>query len=275
MKELLKRSRTLHSAYKLSRRFPEAPLSAWTDMRRTRSIFRVLPNTMLSAPRLINAYECMRAVEEEGLAGDVAECGVWAGGGIGLMATVSRSYGSERRFHLFDSFEGMPQPSEHDLEVVDGFRSEHPEVELDAGSTDGLVAIDACAAPLTAAKHLFFDVLKFDERQVVIHQGWFQETVAAAAPEIGPLAILRIDGDWYESTKVCLEHLYDQVVPGGAVIIDDYGSFSGCRKAVDEFLAARGIDVSLEVIDHDGRFFRKPASASGDSSPLHAGAISG
>src|SRR4051794_36614780 len=85
MKDLLKRSRTIHSLYKLLRRLPEAPPWAWADFHRTRSIVKVLPNTMLSGPRLINAYDCMRTIEQEGLTGDVAECGVWAGGGIGVM----------------------------------------------------------------------------------------------------------------------------------------------------------------------------------------------
>jgi hypothetical protein len=231
------------------------PLGRWSDVHRTRSIFRVLPNTMLPAPRLMNAYDCMREVECEGLRGDVAECGVWAGGAIGLMALASRRYGSRRRFHLFDSFEGLPQPSEHDVEVLNGFRKHHPDMPLDMGGSE-LVAIDACAAPLEACTELFYDVLEFDPAQVVIHKGWFQDTIPAA--DIGELAILRLDGDWYESTKVSFEGLYDNVVPGGYVIFDDYGTFTGCRKAVDEVIAARGLDVALVNVDGEGAYFRKP-----------------
>jgi O-methyltransferase len=260
MKTVLKRSRLIHGLYKFARRFRQVPAREWADLRRSRSIVTVLPNTMLSAPRLLNAYDCVRQVEKENLPGDVAECGVWAGGGIGLMAMSSRAHGGSRRFHLFDSFEGMPQPSEHDTEVFGAFHAEHPEVDPDTGNGEDLVAIGACAAPLEAVTDLFFNVLKFDEKDVVIHRGWFQDTVPAAASTIGPLSVLRLDGDWYESTKTCLEGLYDNVVDGGFIIIDDYGDFSGCRKAVDEFLSSRGVEVSLEVIDTEGRFFRKPAA---------------
>jgi O-methyltransferase len=256
----LKRSRPIHSAYKLTRRLPEASFLAWINLRRTASIFRVLPNTMLSGPRLINAYDAMETIERERLDGAVVECGVWAGGSIGLMASVTKRHQNRSRmFHLFDSFEGLPQPSTEDVDIVDGFREEHPSLRRDSGeASDALVAIGACAAPLDEVRRLFFEVLAIDPRQVVIHKGWFQETVPASSASIGPVSLLRLDGDWYESTKVCLEGLYDNVVKGGFVIIDDYGHFIGCRKAVDEFFESRALDVRLTDIDGDGVYFRKP-----------------
>jgi hypothetical protein len=260
MRSTLKRSRAIHSGYKLTRRLPEAPLSDWTNLRRTASIFRVLPNTMLSAPCLINAYDAMETIERERIEGAVVECGVWAGGAIGLMASVTKRHRNRQRtFHLFDSFEGLPQPSGHDVDVLDTFRERHPELAPDDGAGgDGLVAIGACAAPLNEVHRLFFDVLAIDRRQVVIHKGWFQETVPAGAASIGPVSLLRIDGDWYESTRTCLEGLYDNVVEGGFVIIDDYGAFVGCRRAVDGFLRSRAPDVRLVDIDGEGVYFRKP-----------------
>jgi hypothetical protein len=75
--------------------------------------------------------------------------------------------------------------------------------------------------------------------------------------EVGPIGVLRLDGDWYESTKCCLDQLFDQVVPGGYIIIDDYGHWEGCRHAVDEFLAHRNLDVELVTVDYTGRYFRK------------------
>ncbi|HEV2874512.1 MAG TPA: TylF/MycF/NovP-related O-methyltransferase [Thermoleophilaceae bacterium] len=260
VRSTLKRSRTVHSAYKLTRRLPEAPISDWTNLRRTASIFRVLPNTMLSGPRLINAYDAMETIERERIEGAVVECGVWAGGGVGLMASVAKQYQNRRRvFHLFDSFEGLPQPSRKDVDVVDGFGEQHPELAPDDGDeSNALVAIGACAAPLDEVHRLFFDVLAIDPQQVVIHKGWFQETVPAASGSIGAVSVLRLDGDWYESTKICLEGLYDNVVKGGFVIIDDYGHFVGCRKAVDEFFESRALDVRLVDIDGEGVYFRKP-----------------
>lgn len=161
-------------------------------------------------------------------------------------------------FHLFDSFEGLPQPSEHDVDVLAPFRSQHPDLELDDGTDQReLQGIGACAAPLMEVYRLFFGVLGIDPHHVVIHEGWFQDTVPKAARTLGPIAVLRIDGDWYESTKVCLEHLYDHVVDDGFIIFDDYGTFSGCRKAVDEFFTARQLSPELTGIDGEGVYFRR------------------
>jgi hypothetical protein len=215
---------------------------------------------MVSARGLMTTYDCAAAIERDGIEGDVAECGVWAGGTIGLMASVSKRAGdSQRTFHLFDSFEGLPQPSVHDVDVLAEFHNDHPELELDdGGDPSALTAIGACAAPLEAVDHLFDEVLEIDRNRVVIHKGWFQDTVPAAAGTIDRLAVLRIDGDWYESTKVCLEWLYERVADGGYVLIDDYDEFSGCRRAVDEFLAARGVQVDFTVVPGAGVVFRKP-----------------
>jgi O-methyltransferase len=95
------------------------------------------------------------------------------------------------------------------------------------------------------------------QERSVFHVGWFQDTVPAAAREIPKIAILRIDGDWYDSTKVCLEHLYDLVSPNGYVIIDDYNTFSGCHDAVDEFRASRHITSPIENVDDECVQFRK------------------
>lgn len=262
-RSFLKRSRTVHAGYKLVRLLPEASVRSWLHLRRTLLIGRVLPNTMVSARGLMQAYDCVAAIEHEGIPGDIAECGVWAGGTAGLMAAASVRLGSPgaRRFHLFDSFEGLPQPSEHDVDVLDEFRRQFPDLPLDAGSDTGsLTAIGACAAPLEAVHELFDEVLKIDPADVVIHRGWFQETIPAAEPSIGQLSILRIDGDWYESTKVCLEGLFDKVADGGFVLIDDYNEFSGCRQALDEFLADRGVEAVLEPVEGAGVYFRKQAA---------------
>ena len=263
LRSVLKKSRALHSAYKFCRRFPEVPLSSWTELSRTASIFRVLPNTMLPAPRLINAFDVMQTVEREALPGAVVECGVWAGGAVGLMASVSKRAGNRgRMFHLFDSFEGLPQPSAHDVDVLPSLEDAHPGLAPDDGSgSASLVAIGACEAPIEQVHELLFEVLDIDRRQVVFHKGWFQDTVQVAARSIGPVAVLRIDGDWYESTKTCLEGLYDNVVENGFVIVDDYGMFVGCAKAVDEFLESRRLDVELVDIDGEGVFFRKRSGA--------------
>ena len=111
--------------------------------------------------------------------------------------------------------------------------------------------------PLDDVKEILFRKLRLDERNIVIRKGWFQHTLPQARHEIGPIAVLRLDGDWYESTKCCLENLYDSVVPGGYVILDDYYCWEGCKKAFDEFVAERGLTVELQRIDKAGAFFVK------------------
>jgi hypothetical protein len=115
-------------------------------------------------------------------------------------------------------------------------------------------------ASLDGVKHLFFSIFGFPESLVQFKKGWFQHTLPAASSTMEPIALLRIDGDWYASTKVCLEHLYDRVTPGGYVVIDDYGYFPGCRRAVDEFLQEQGITVTIHWIDAEGVYFLKPSS---------------
>jgi O-methyltransferase len=242
----VKRSRTLHSLAKLARADERVPARRWADISRTVGVLRVLPNTMVPTARLMNAYDCMRFVEQSGIEGDVAECGVWEGGCIGLMAYASDRLGGRRRFHLFDSFKGLPAPSPKDVDVA-------------GAKTAELSPIGAAVATRETAENLFYDVLHVDRERVEIHEGWFQDTIPEAARSIDSLAILRVDGDWYESTNVCLEGLYDLVVDDGFVIIDDYGWFVGCRQAVDEFFAKRGLDVqALMPIDGVGVYFRKP-----------------
>jgi hypothetical protein len=213
----------------------------------------MLPNTMVAPARLMNAYDCVRFVEEHGIGGDVAECGVWEAGCIGLMARASERLGGRRRFHLFDSFVGLPAPTEEDADVS-------------GPKTGELIPVGACVGAREPAEKLFRDILGIEPDRAVFHEGWFQDTVPAAAQSIESLAILRVDGDWYESTKICLEGLYDRVVEGGFVMIDDYGMFVGCRQAVDEFLADRGISRSILIpIDAEGVFFRKPPSVQVDT----------
>ena len=90
------------------------------------------------------------------------------------------------------------------------------------------------------------------------HAGWFQETLRALPAGFGAIALLRIDGDWYESTKICLDVLFPKVVSGGIVVIDDYGKWSGCREAVDEFLAGLRRPLLLNHIDAAGRYLIVP-----------------
>jgi hypothetical protein len=210
--------------------------------------FKASPYTMASIERLVNAYDlCVRA-QNENVPGALVECGVWRGGCSGAMAYAGRK--SNRLVHLFDSFEGLPEP----VSALDGALS----VEYSANHASGeLKPIGQCVAPMEDVRTLL-SILRIDFSKVVFHKGWFQDTLPADAPSIGSIAVLRLDGDWYESTKICLNYLYDKVSPGGYVIIDDYGHWEGCKRAIDEFFQVKRISPELIYVDYTGRYFQKP-----------------
>jgi hypothetical protein len=142
-----------------------------------------------------------------------------------------------RDVHLFDCFDDICQP---DLKV-DGDRAirEVGGAEFAKGEllpVKGFYKNHGGTGNEIKVNSLIVDEIGFPSDHVVIHKGWFQDTLPAARDHIKQIALLRLDGDWYASTKVCLENLYEQVVRGGVIIVDDYECYEGCKKAVDEFL---------------------------------------
>jgi len=220
-------------------------------------------HTMTTVRRLITLYQQVRYCETMGVVGAFVECGVWKGGAVGLMALANLRHGKSRReLHLFDAFTEICEPDA----TVDGPRAVQ-EVRAWTGNRGGIQGrlqpltgiYDAMGGPgtLDENRRLLEVTIRYDPSRIHYHQGWFQDTVPVDAPGIGPIAILRLDGDWYASTKICLDHLYDNVVSGGIVIIDDYATYDGCRKAVDEFIAARALTVFLSHVDTDCRYWIK------------------
>jgi O-methyltransferase len=205
-----------------------------------------------SLTSLSNVYDLTALVENNRLPGAIVECGVWRGGCAAVMAAVAAKARSDRRIWLFDSFEGMPEATKEDI----GENVKWLSGNLMSGR---LAPVGTNVASIDEVRNLFFNKLRLDESNVMIVKGWFQNTIPEYQSRIGPIAILRIDGDWYESTKVCIENLYDNVVDGGYVIIDDYGFFPGCKKAVDEFVERRALKALLTVIDYSRVYFKKSA----------------
>lgn len=172
---------------------------------------------------------------------------------------IQRTGTARRHLHLFDAFQEICEPDA----AVDGEQALRQTRAFTEGGADGqgvlrpLVGFyDSFGGPGTVAgnRQLLQGTIGYPAEMVHYHVGWFQETLPVVGESIGPIAILRLDGDWYASTKVCLEYLFDEVVPGGIVIIDDYGAYEGCRRAVDEFLVSRNITGYLHNIDHTGRY---------------------
>ncbi|MDP3726503.1 MAG: TylF/MycF/NovP-related O-methyltransferase [bacterium] len=220
------------------------PLRALFSPAKLSILKTVAPYTLLGYSALENAYDLAEDVEKKGLSGSFVECGTWKGGAAATMAAVAHRYGNQRKTWYFDSFEGMPEPTQEDKKG-----------EGKRGGTEDLTG-DMLKASISDVEEVIFEKLKLPRENNIIVKGWFQDTLPEKKREIGPIAILRLDGDWYESTKVCLEELYDQVVSGGYVIVDDYGAWAGCKKAVHEFFDKRGINPKLHFIGtHDPEVF--------------------
>jgi O-methyltransferase len=197
--------------------------------------------TMIGLRRLDHLQFCATTVLRDGVPGDLAETGVWRGGAVIFMRAMLKAYGDRTRtVWAADSFQGIPPPN----------AAHYPADAEDQGWTQPRLSVS-----LEDVKKNFRRYELLDD-QVRFLPGWFRDTLPTAPIE--HLALLRLDGDLYESTMDALTHLYPKVSPGGFVIIDDYGGLSYCRKAVDDYRRAYGITEELTPIDWTGVFWRRP-----------------
>jgi len=217
-----------------------------------KNIFRIMPYSLVGVGGLEVTFKTVKNVCARDIPGDIVELGVARGGCATLMASVMFDKylcgRIQRKLWLFDSYEGLPEPTAMDFNSELGNGTGEHVRPLPKGS---------CLGQLDKVKDLMFNKNNFPRDRIEFVKGWFDTTVPAKKDEIKEIAVLRIDGDWYESTKCCLENLYDNVTSGGYVIIDDYQSCYGCKRAVDEFIQDRHI---VPVIKFDGRggcYFKK------------------
>ena len=209
----------------------------------------VRPYTMTDADKVFALIEATRYVSRHGIPGAVVECGVWRGGSMQAAARALLECGdTQRELYLFDTFEGMPAPSERDVRH-DGRSA----AELLAGQAPETSKVWAVAT-LDDVQTAFAQV-RYPAERVHFVKGRVEETVPAKAPE--QIAILRLDTDWYESTRHELEHLYPRLSSGGVLLLDDYGWWKGAREAVDEFLERSGERLLLTRMA-SGRIAVKP-----------------
>jgi len=191
--------------------------------------------TMAGHQRLDNLQHCVEAVLCDGVPGDLMETGAWRGGMTIFMRALLKVYGdTQRTVWVADSFQGLPPPQN----ARDGW---------DYSSSDYL----AVSLEQVQANFRRFGLL---DTQVRFLKGWFSDTLPSAP--IDRLAVLRLDGDMYSSTRDALVNLYHRVSPGGFVIVDDYFSWPACRRAVDEFRAQHGILDPIQAIDWTGAYWR-------------------
>ncbi len=209
------------------------------------TIARVMPFTMTSPERINALVTALEYIVRRGIPGDIVECGVWRGGSMMAAAeTLTRLGDERRRLFLFDTFDGMPPPAEEDR----NYRGEAASELLDAADRSSawvwaVAQLDDVRANMASTG--------YPDERIVYVQGRVEDTIPAQAPE--RIALLRLDTDWYESTKHELEHLFPRLSPGGILIIDDYGHWAGARKAVDEYLDEQNMPCFLCRIDYTGR----------------------
>lgn len=197
---------------------------------------RVVPRHTMIAPRLLFAmHDLASEVARRGVPGDIVECGVWNGGSLALLASAM---GGTRDAWAFDSFEGLPRPTEKDPEIVRanyfrGWNAGSPARVAEAWSRCGLAPAKLHVVP-----------------------GWFAETFLRS--EVPRIALLHIDADWHDPVLLCLERWYDRVCPGGAIILNDWNLYAGADRAVADFLARRAPGTDVMPLSRVGGYFRKP-----------------
>jgi O-methyltransferase len=200
-------------------------------------------HTMVGRKRLDNIENCLAIIKKDEVPGDIAETGAWRGGASIFMKGCLSAWGMENRnVWVADSFEGLPVPS----------RAE------DAGYDFSATKVPILAISLEDVQENFRRYNLLDDK-VKFLKGWFRDTLHVAP--ISELALLRLDGDLYESTMDGLNALYDKVSPGGFIIVDDFNDFEPCRRAVLEFREQRGIKDPIEPVDWAASFWRKSSKS--------------
>ena len=212
---------------------------------------RVKDFTMTSPERIVSLIRAIEYINVNNIEGDIVECGVWKGGSIGAcLLTLLKLNKIDTKIWLYDTFEGMNKPTEFDLDINGRLASDRMKNE------------DVETSWLWAKAEV--DVVKenvgsygYPNEKINFIKGIVEETLLSnKIPD--KISLLRLDTDWYASTKIELEVLYPRLVSGGVLIIDDYGHWGGCRKAVDDFFESMEFKPFFSRIDYTGRIIIKP-----------------
>lgn len=207
---------------------------------------RVKDYTMTSPERIASLCSAVNYIVGNNIKGDIVECGVWKGGStMAAICTLKRLKDTSRAIYLYDTYEGMSEPTANDKT----FNGTGARELLNTSDRQDQSSV-WCVSTLEEVQK---NVGSLDYPHALIHyiKGKVEDTIPATIPS--KIAILRLDTDWYESTAHELKHLYPLLVPGGVIIIDDYGHWQGARKAVDEYIADNKLPLLLNRIDYTGR----------------------
>lgn len=204
--------------------------------------------TMTSVERMYSLYNSVKYILANKIEGDFVECGVWKGGSAMLIAKILAIHQiKNRKIFLYDTFEGMSEPTEFDKD----YAGEKATGLLQQSSIEDQASV-WCYSSFDEVRD---NMLKtgLDSSQIIMIKGKVENTIPEKVPT-NKIALLRLDTDWYESTAHELLHLYPLLNTHGVLIIDDYGHWQGCRRAVDEYFEKYNVRLLLNRIDETGRF---------------------
>jgi O-methyltransferase len=207
---------------------------------------KVKDNTMTSPERIYSLIEAVRYISGNRIPGAIVECGVWKGGSMMAVAETLQSLGdNSRQLFLYDTFEGMSEPGEMDKTWAGdpAWNLLNKDADKERNLTWAYSTIETVRQGMQTSG--------YPEEKIQYVRGKVEDTIPAILPS--EIALLRLDTDWYESTRHELHHLYPLRKKGGVLILDDYGHWQGARKAVDEYFAAHAQPILLNRIDVTGR----------------------
>ncbi|PAC31496.1 TylF/MycF/NovP-related O-methyltransferase [Flectobacillus sp. BAB-3569] len=202
------------------------------------------PYTMTSIERMYALYNAVTYIVKNNIAGSFVECGVWRGGSSMMIALTLKELGvSNRSLYLYDTYEGMSEPTADDVDFRGGQAKELMEQNVENKQNSVW-----CLADLNDVQN---NMRSTGYPQDLVHfvKGKVEDTIPATMPD-APIALLRLDTDWYESTAHELKYLYPLLIQKGVLVIDDYGHWEGCKRAVDEYFNG---SLLLNRIDYTGR----------------------
>lgn len=206
--------------------------------------------TLLSKERMLSNWKHLKYIKKNGVDGAIVECGVWKGGSAMMMIqALIDSKDTERAIYLYDTYAGMSEPTLNDKKNNSSVLAFDKWNQMQKGEYN-----DWCYASLNEVK-TNIKTLGYPTQNIHFVVGKVEETIPNTIPD--KIAVLRLDTDWYESTKHELKYLYPRLEKGGVLILDDYGSWAGARKAVDEYFEEIGLNPNLITIDGTGRYHIK------------------
>jgi len=207
------------------------------------------PFSMVSPERLYATFQAIRYVEMNKIEGDVVECGVWKGGNSMVMAlTLQLGHSQHRHLYMYDTYEGMVEPGEKDID----FKGRHSASDWKKHQTSDVN--EWCYSPIEdVMQNMGSTGYPMDKIHFV--KGKVQDTIPGEVPD--KIAVLRLDTDWYDSTRHELLHLFPRLSTNGVLLIDDYGHWKGQKEAVDEFFAEHRFKPLLSRTDYSGRMMIK------------------